>query len=109
MVKFQADTQFLYNQARETAFKGKPELALEMFKKVASQAPQMADVYVEMANCQDCLGKSEEAIASYNKALNLDPHHADAWFNKGEVLKKMGQTKEGDQCVEKAVHLYVGD
>lgn len=107
-VKIKSEASALYKKAVELAEAEKIEDAMNNLREAMSISSDFSTAICELGNCYDRLNKLDEAIEHYDKAIGVDPYHADAWYNKGQALIKKGNCSEGEQCISKAIDLYLG-
>lgn len=99
------DTHSLANLAFAYDKTGKPELALELYKKVLAINPSLTDAWNKAGNILTRAGQFDEAVRMYDKALEIDPGSAFALNNKGYTLYLAGKFPEAIESLQKAVIL----
>jgi len=82
---------------------GQAETALGHFQKAAHLAPQVAEVFVNLAAAASRLGRHDEAIESARQAVGLAPDRAIAHGALGNALVAANRLKEGEAALREAV------
>ncbi len=75
------------------------EKALVYLKKGLRACPDIAEQYVEIANCYFFLDKGEEAIDFFKSEIDLNPYSVDAWMMLGNCYLRL-------HLLEKAIEQY---
>jgi tetratricopeptide (TPR) repeat protein len=73
---------------------GRPDDAIELYKRAAGVYPQEASIYNNAGLCFARQGRLDEAVAAINRALQLDPRNTRYRNNIATVLVDQGKTRE---------------
>ncbi len=87
---------------------GKPEEALNLYKKVSLADPGYSKALYESALAYDNLGKGELALQKCQEAVELQPDNVQFSILKGSILDELGRTGDAIQWLEalKLKHPY---
>jgi Flp pilus assembly protein TadD len=96
---------------------GKPELAIEDFRKAIDLLPTHTDAHLNLANALLLADQPEQAIQAAEQTLQIDPNSPPAWYVKGcshlrlhqyePALKALQQCLAFDSNIA-AVHFQIG-
>ena len=87
---------------------GKPEEALDCFKKVIELSGPPKYHVLALMNIGiivDNNDQPEEAIKCFKMALNIDKTNQSLWYNAGVTLARTGVNKEALDCFTKSIEL----
>lgn len=84
---------------------GEVPKAIEKYREVVREDPNLADAHVDLAAALALAGKDEEALKENREALRLDPSHYDASMNVGALLSRMGRNEEALTDFRRAAQL----
>ncbi len=74
---------------------GKPEQALEHYRRALELGPDISINHYNLGNSQALLCRFDEAIESYRGAIKLEPDMAEAHAHLGTTLMMQGELVEG--------------
>ena len=98
-----AMAQVHYNLAKSLDKLGRPEDAVEEYKRVIDLEPDKKQVYMDMAETLDRLGLPDQESVALQNFLILEPKNAHAESMLGECYAKLGQFVNARDMFEKAV------
>jgi tetratricopeptide (TPR) repeat protein len=102
----QEDADVLYNQARVLLDqKGKPEQALEVFRRAAEMAPSDAVLAAGVGEALNDLTRYPEAVEAFDRSNALDPQYLLVYCNKGFALTSLGRYREAYECLSQGLLL----
>lgn len=84
---------------------GKPQQAIEYFKKALALKPDDEMATVNMANAYRNLGRDEEALVGYRRFLQLDPNNAQVRYEMAQILIDRGEYDEAGSALRRALEL----
>ncbi|CAG9334100.1 unnamed protein product [Blepharisma stoltei] len=79
--------------------------AIECYRKAIKICPDWADIYNNLGNALDELGKYPMAIESFNKAIELEPENPSFYNNRGLALKGQGKYLKAIKWFDKAIQV----
>ncbi|MCP4726600.1 MAG: tetratricopeptide repeat protein [bacterium] len=80
----------LLKEAKFYEDQGRTKMAIEIYKKVNSEFPELKSIYFEMAKLYESSGLIEKSRESYEKSLESDPENKEA----AEALSKFDSMSE---------------
>lgn len=89
--------------AEDHAYNGRPDLAIEEYRRTAEIDPTMPGVRGAVAELQAADGKYEEAAASYAEELELSPHNPTVHYRYAVILQQLGRGEEATGHLRQAV------
>jgi tetratricopeptide (TPR) repeat protein/predicted AlkP superfamily phosphohydrolase/phosphomutase len=84
---------------------GRYQEAAEAFRKAITLAPDMPEIYADLAMIYVNSGRAQEAMDLVDKALELSPERPDILYIKGLALGRMGNTVEALHMFSKVMEL----
>jgi superkiller protein 3 len=91
----QSDGEAYFNQGITHMREGRPQLALEDFKKAVKQDGKNAYFYKGLGVCYLQLGRANDAVSAFRRALQINPYYADARNDLGTALLVAGKRDAG--------------
>jgi tetratricopeptide (TPR) repeat protein len=85
--------------------RGKPEQAIEYFKKALALKPDDEMAVVNMAHAYRNLGRDEDALIGYRRFLELDPKNAQVRHEASQILIDRGDYDEAAAWLREALAL----
>lgn len=85
----------IWGQARDAAWRGEPEKAVESYRRLIAMQPENFDAYGELGNVLLRMGQTEAAAEAYSQCtllLNQFGHQQSAWYMLG-VVSRLDQEK----------------
>jgi protein O-GlcNAc transferase len=95
----------LYNTGNTLLNNGKPEDAVENFRRVLKIESNLAEAHYTLGNALKELGQFENAVASYQRALEINPDYAEAHFDLGNVHQELEQFETAVASYHRALEL----
>jgi len=89
------DAELLFNAGLAHLREGRPQLAVEEFRKAVKQDPKNPYAYKGLGLANASLRRYDDAIAAFRKALELNPYYVDVRNDMGTVLILSGKRIEG--------------
>jgi len=83
----------------------RPEEAIPRLLQMKAQWPESPEVYNELNQAYQRLGKVDEALAATEKALQLDQYSTADWNNLGGILANLGRPSEAKNAYGKALQI----
>jgi serine/threonine-protein kinase len=71
--------------------RGRYEMALSAYERVAQRQPRNVEVLIRVAEMNDRLNRRQEAVESYQKAIALDPDYYETYQELGSFYFKRGE------------------
>ncbi len=84
---------------------GRPEQAIEFFKKALALKPDDEMAVVNMAHAYRNLGRDEDALVGYRRFLELDPKNAQVRYEASQILIDRGEYDEAAAWLREALAL----
>ena len=84
---------------------GKLEQALEVFDRIISLKPDIAEAYNNRGIVLRELGRFEDAVKDYEKAISLQPAYAEAHNNRGVALHDLGRADDAILSYNRAIKI----
>jgi tetratricopeptide (TPR) repeat protein len=84
---------------------GKPQQAIDYFKKALALKPDDEMAVVNMANAYRNMGRDEEALVGYRRFLQLDPNNAQVRYEMAQILIDRGEFDEASSALRRALEL----
>ena len=81
--------------------------AIQSYESLLSMGYYNSDLYYNLGNAFNKLGKYGEAAHNYSKAIKLKPEYAEAFYHRGILKDKLGHKKEGKIDYKKAEQLDI--
>jgi predicted O-linked N-acetylglucosamine transferase (SPINDLY family) len=98
-----------WQRANMCAASGDPAGALEIYRALAEELPDVAPLWRNIASVQNDLGQVDEAIASFRRASAIDPFDADAQAALGRLFSSLGRHGEANQAFSRAIEIDPAD
>ncbi len=89
--------------AEDHAYNGRPELAIDEYRRTAEIDPNMPGVRGAIAELLAADGKYDEAAVSYAEELALSPHNPTVRYRYAVVLQQIGRNDEATEHLRAAV------
>ncbi|MBI4613656.1 MAG: protein kinase, partial [Planctomycetes bacterium] len=96
-------------QGRLSLLAGKPEEALDRFRRVAEAMPALPDAFYHRAQAYLALGRGTEAHADAAEAVRLDPFRARHFKMLGQALMAQEDYERAEDAFLKALELDIND
>lgn len=93
---------FYSNRGVEHLAAGRPELAIEYFRKAVRSDPTMACAWTNMGVALTRIGAFRDAESSHQKALQVEPGDLVAISNLAALYERIGRTHDAGRYQEKA-------
>ncbi|MEO1428204.1 MAG: tetratricopeptide repeat protein [Cyanobacteria bacterium J06633_8] len=84
---------------------GQFEAAISYYQQILEISPDIAEVYVSLADAMDKRGNISAAIESYQQAIKLKPEYHEAYCNLGNLFKKTSKIVAAIDCYQKAIKI----
>jgi protein O-mannosyl-transferase len=94
-----------YNLAKTLETQGKPDQALELYRRAVILRPDNADAHYNLARLLAGQGQQEAAIRHYRQASAIKPDDADIHNNLGLLLAARGEVEASLAELQKAVKI----
>ncbi|MBW2453116.1 MAG: tetratricopeptide repeat protein [Deltaproteobacteria bacterium] len=82
--------------------------AVASYRAAVALAPDLGDVWYNLASAYRHLGRVPEAIEAYRQALRLDPDEPAGWNNLGLALRDDGDPEQAIAAFQRALRLAPG-
>lgn len=89
------DAEMSFNSGLSHLREGRPQLALEEFKKAVKGDPKSPYFQKGLGLAYTQLGKYDDAVAAFRKALQINPYYVDVRNDLGTALMLSGKRTEG--------------
>jgi Tfp pilus assembly protein PilF len=89
------DAEMSFNSGLNHLREGRPQMALEDFKKAVKGDPKSPYFQKGLGLAYTQLGKYEDAVAAFRKALQINPYYVDVRNDLGTALILSGKRVEG--------------
>jgi superkiller protein 3 len=89
------DAEMSFNSGLTHLREGRPQLALEEFKKAVKGDPKSPYFQKGLGLAYTQLGKFDDAVAAFRKALQINPYYVDVRNDLGTALMLSGKRTEG--------------
>jgi len=89
------DAEMSFNSGLAHLREGRPQMALEEFKKAVKGDPKSPYFQKGLGLAYMQLGKYDEAVAAFRKSLEINPYYADVRNDLGTALVLSGKRTEG--------------
>lgn len=93
------------NRAIAYLSSGKPQKAVEDFRKAIDLKLESASDYCNLGVAYAALGDYQQALAAYNKALDLKPDYGTGYYNRGNLYKQIGNNQQAVRDYSRAIEL----
>jgi tetratricopeptide (TPR) repeat protein len=100
-----AETRVLYDRAIWSAQNGREDEAIELFRQMTKERPDIAIGYTNLGLLQLKKNQLDQAQASLEKAISLDPADAVAYNHLGVTLRNKGQFKQAKAAYKQALSI----
>ncbi len=106
LADFPNNPRLLYMKACFVSELGQTDLAIELYKKSAANAGEMAvNPLFNLGNLYKDLDDFPNALETYSKVVELDPSVTDAWINMGFMLDNHGEHERALECYDIAIQI----
>ncbi len=99
------DPDILYNLGNVYIETGRPQEALEFYRKAVTFKSRYIRAYLNMGIALNQLNRQKEAEAAFLKAVELDPRSTDAFFNLGYIYEASGQMQKALEAYQNTVNI----
>lgn len=89
------DAELYFNSGLAHLREGRPQLAVEEFRKSVKQDPKNPYAYKGLGLANAALRRYDDAIAAFHKALEINPYYVDVRNDLGTALILSGKRVEG--------------
>jgi arylsulfatase A-like enzyme/Flp pilus assembly protein TadD len=92
-----------YRHASDLAGDRKFEEATALYREVLAEDPEMADVWLQLAEVLVRQARNEEAVAAYKEVITRSPRNPGALIDMAGALMRLGRLDEAQKHAELAV------
>jgi len=92
-----------YRHAADLAGDRKFEEATALYREVLAEDPEMADVWLQLAEVLVRQARNEEAVAAYKEVITRSPRNPGALIDMAGALLRLGRLDEAQKHAELAV------
>jgi tetratricopeptide (TPR) repeat protein len=82
--------------------------AEQLYGEILKVQSSNADVYSNLGNVLQDIGRIEDAITSYKMAIEVNPNFAGAYYNLGDIFLEKSRFDDAIACYTKAIELKPG-
>lgn len=100
-----AETRVLYDRAVWSAQNGREDEAIELFKQMTEERPDIAIGYTNLGLLLLKKNQLDPAQSSLEKAISLDPSDAVAYNHLGVTLRNKGQFEQARAAYKQALSI----
>ena len=100
-----AETRALYDRAVWSAQNGREDEAIELFRQMTDERPDIAIGYTNLGLLLLKKNQLDLAQTSLEKAITLDPSDAVAYNHLGVTLRNKGQFKQAEAAYKQALSI----
>ena len=98
-----ADRRGREARARRAAGRGDHDTAEAIYRQLAGEQPESAELHYNHANSLARLGRNRDAEAAYRAALTRDPDSSATMANLANLLARSGRNAEADELYERSI------
>ena len=95
----------LLERARIAGQEGRPEEAIQLYRRILAIEPTNTDVINSLAIAYAETGDLSNAIEQFDNSARIDPDQPAAWQNRGLALSRVGHMLEAIACFERMIAL----
>jgi Flp pilus assembly protein TadD len=100
-----AETRVIYDRAVWSAQNGREDEAIELFKQMTEERPDIAIGYTNLGMLLLKKNQLDPAQSSLEKAISLDPSDAVAYNHLGVTLRNKGQFEQARAAYKQALSI----